>query len=58
MDWFIRAWAVSGRSSNPSEAADLRKAICMVVERKFVVTLACLVVALRWEMECRSAIGM
>jgi len=55
--WILRSWAVSGRLSNPFEAADLRNAICMAAERKFAVILDHLSVALRREMEHKRAIG-
>jgi hypothetical protein len=55
--WIIRSWAVSGRSSNPFEAADLRNAMCMAAERKFAVIFDRLLVALRREMERKRAIG-
>ena len=57
--WIKRAWALSGRSSNPLfEAADLKKAMCIAAERRFAIILARLLVALTWEMDRRSAMGI
>jgi len=55
----IIAWALSGRSYNPlSEAAHFRKAICVAAERRFAVILARLLVALKRDMDRKSAMGI